>query len=275
MAAQERKRLIVRIDNVRAIDGPSAITGTHQLLDVAESLSIPVVVGITPLWQTDRTKTATTDPRAEGYDTIRERIRRHHAVALHGLIHKCILLLDEDHSIERTPTIHEFSCRDLIARTGHDIPITVQAEWLERGQRLLHDVVGVTACDILVPPAHCFGDNTLNAMAEVGMKYVSCYDRWANDAWTGVAERTILPSEFEDYARLAIRLGVGYEAVVQLAKAVIENGGSLLQLFFHAQYNPTDQRIPEAAISATAEILEYAVRKGYAPIVPADIGAPV
>ncbi|MBD3156169.1 MAG: DUF2334 domain-containing protein [Candidatus Aenigmarchaeota archaeon] len=239
-----RRYAILRIDNIHSSDDiePGCMGRLSQLMEVINQYNIPVLLGVTPHFgrlYSDQTS----PPIREGFDYVKELLSEGHGIALHGVTHRCRVLPEDKHSIERSvPSCHEYRCRDYEERYGRPIPIDLQSEWLAEGNTLLGSLVGQET-DVLMPPAHYYGPTTLEAMRRTGFRYIANYDRQKNRPHqeNGI---WVIGAHLEDYPRLASLSNTN--AAVEIFRYFLGTSGDFIQLFLHTRYGA--DRIPNSSL---------------------------
>jgi peptidoglycan/xylan/chitin deacetylase (PgdA/CDA1 family) len=259
-----KKKVLLRIDNVHANEKvePGCIERLTQLMSVFDRYSVPVLLGITPCYgeilnQKDSifSKDCVTQ---KGIEVIKSYIDKGHFYGLHGLTHRCRMCKDSEHEIERVnPTLHEFRCLDYERIHGHEIPVDVQATWLEEGNQWLDKMFGART-NIFLPPAHYYSRLTIDAMLQTGYKIIMTYDRWVSKPYKESNGIIICPCDFEDFARLAEVCTE--KAIKPFVDYIYSLPHSFLHLFFHTKY--VGDTIEDSSLAIISYIIEKFKKNG-------------
>lgn len=145
-----------------------AVDDWERIADVLVRTDAVMTVAVTAGWvEADGQIVPYPDRFPDSAAVLRELVRAGHVeIANHGLTH-CVL--ERNAFRPRLLSGNRSAHREFYDR----IPYATQLEHLARAQRILRDWLG-SAVVTFVPPGNVFGDATLSAAAEVGLRIVSC-----------------------------------------------------------------------------------------------------
>jgi peptidoglycan/xylan/chitin deacetylase (PgdA/CDA1 family) len=250
---------MLRVDNVLR---PGTYNGFAKIMEVVNNNNIICVIDVTPKWHGESNH----DP--EYINFIKEQLDRGHILALHGVEHRCRILPEAEHKLSWLPSEDEFDCKDYHAIHGEDIPVETQKEWLREGNELLRKLFGQTT-NLLMPPAHAFNQNTLQAMREEGFHGISDYGRW--DAGPYIKDGiTVFPFDFEDYMKNTREDGKNMDAMLEMFKkyfnAATKQKG-YYATFVHCDFSG-DGEASQSRLDMLDNMIKYSKSKGFSFVSP-------
>lgn len=245
---------LLRIDNVLR---PGAFENFRKIMDVVNKQEITSIIDVTPKWH------GISDHNPEYVLYIKDQLAKGHALALHGIEHRCRILPEAKHQISWLPSEDEFHCKDYHAIHGEDIPIDTQRQWLREGNETLYDLFEQRT-NLLMPPAHAYNSNTLKAMKLEGFKGIADYGRW--DAYPFPQDEVVVfPFDFEDYMKNTKEDGSNKEAMMEMFRRYFNaaiNQKGYYGTFVHCDFS-NDGTASKERLQMLDEMICYVKEQGH------------